>query len=143
MKDSKHFNINDIDINKIRVSKANLFVKEKKSYKHYILYEDDDKYSNICFNKTLAGYFNEYANEDGKYAGNVSKTMTFVINDDADLLEIIVNIFEYLGNKLEIDLHEYFNEGSVDIYLKAKVYKRTCFNKKGCKDIHVAPNKKK
>ena len=44
MKDSKHFNINDIDINKIGVSKANLFVKENKSYKHYILYEDDDKY---------------------------------------------------------------------------------------------------
>ena len=97
---------------------------------------------NIWFSKTLAGYYNEYANEDGKYAGNVSKTMTFVINDDVDLLEIIVNIFEYIGNKLEIDLHEYFYEGGADIYLKTKLYKRTRFNKKGCKDIHIVPNKK-
>ena len=28
MKDSKHFNINDIDINKIRVSDAKLFMKK-------------------------------------------------------------------------------------------------------------------
>ena len=44
MKNSKYFNINDIDINKIRVAKAKLFMKENKSYKHYIFYEDGDKY---------------------------------------------------------------------------------------------------
>ena len=44
MKDSKHFNINDIDINKMRVSKAKSFMKESRSYKYYIFYEHDDKY---------------------------------------------------------------------------------------------------
>ena len=80
-KDSKHFKINDIDINKIRVSKAKPFMKENKSYKYCIFYEDCDKYIplNICFNKTLAGYYNEYTNEDNGY---ISKGLNFVIDDD-------------------------------------------------------------
>ena len=44
MKDLKHFNINDIDINKTRLSEAKLFMKENKSYKYYIFYDDSDKY---------------------------------------------------------------------------------------------------
>ena len=43
MRNSKHFNISDIDINRMRVSNPKLFRKEKKSYKRYILYEDGDK----------------------------------------------------------------------------------------------------
>ena len=140
MKDSKHFNINDIDINKVRVSKAKVFMKENNSYKHYIFYEDGYKYIslNICFTKTLAAYYNEYDNGDG----NVSKTMNFVTGDDVDLLDKIVNIFEYTGEKLEIDLRGYSYEDGADIYLKTEVYKRTRFNKKRCKDIHIVPNKK-
>ena len=34
IKDSKYFDINDIDINKIRVSNAKVFMKENNSYKH-------------------------------------------------------------------------------------------------------------
>ena len=90
MKDSKHFNINDIDINKIRFS--------DNSYKRYIFYEDGDKYIplNICFSKTLAGYCNEYPNEDG---GNVSKTMNFVIDDD-DLINRINDTSKHIEEKL-------------------------------------------
>ena len=44
MKDAKYFDINDIDINKITVSKAKCFMKENKSYKHYIFYEDEGKH---------------------------------------------------------------------------------------------------
>ena len=103
MKDSKHFNINDIDINKIRVLKAKSFMKEKRSYKCYIFYEHDDKYIllNFCFSKILAGYYNEYTNEDKKCIGDVSKTMNFVINDD-DLVYKINDIFEYIESKLEL-----------------------------------------
>ena len=78
----------------------------------------------------LARYYNEYTNEDGKYARNVSKTMNFVISDDIDLLDKIANIFEYISNKLEINLYEYFYESSADTYLKTKVCNRTHFNKK-------------
>ena len=101
MKDLKYFNINDIDINKIRVSEAKFFMKENKSYKYYIFYEDDDdKYIplNICFSKTLAGYYNEYLDEDGTYAGNVSKKMNFVIDDD-DLIDRINDVFKHIEKK--------------------------------------------
>ena len=90
IKDSKHFNIIDIDINKIKLSNCKVFVKENNPYKHYIFYQDGDKYIplNICFSKTLGGYYNEYPNENG----NVSKTMNFVI-DDEDLINRINDIF--------------------------------------------------
>ena len=144
MKDSKYFDINNIDINKIIVSKAKLFMKENNSYKHYIFYEDGDKYFplNICFSKTLAPYYNEYDDEDGEYDGNVSKSMSFVISDDTDLFDKVNNILEYIRDKLEIDLYRYSYESGGDIYLRKKVYKRTPFNKKGYKNIHIVPNKK-
>ena len=99
IKDSKHFNIDDIDINKIRFS--------DNSYKHYIFYEDGDKYIplNIYFSKTLARYCNEYPNEDRKYGGNVSKTMNFVINDD-DLINRINDLFKHIEEKLDIALQD-------------------------------------
>ena len=123
MKDSKYFNINDIDINKIRVSKAKLFIKENNSYKHYIFYEDSDKYIplNICFSKTLATYCIEYDDDDRKYVGHVSKTMNFVISDDIELVDKIDNIFEYIGDKLDIDLCRHYYESGVDTYLKTKL----------------------
>ena len=123
MKDSKYFNINDIDINKIRVSKAKLFIKENNSYKHYIFYEDSDKYIplNICFSKTLATYCIEYDDDDTKYVGHVSKTMNFVISDDIELVDKIDNIFEYIGDKLDIDLCRHYYESGVDTYLKTKL----------------------
>ena len=67
--------------------------------------------------------------------------MNFVISDDTYLLNKF-NIFEYIGNKLEINLHEYFYESGEDTYLKTKIYKRTRFSKKGYKDNHIVPNKK-
>ena len=136
-KDSKHCNINDIDINKIRVSEAKLFMKENNSCKHYVFYEDGDKYIplNICFSKMLGGYYNEYPNEDG----NVSKTISFVI--DGDLINRINDIFKYIEEKLDIVLQECFYQGEIDHYLRTKIYKGTRFNKKGCRGIHTVPNK--
>ena len=43
MEDSKYFNINDIDINRIRVSEVRVFIKKKQLYKYYIFYEDGGK----------------------------------------------------------------------------------------------------
>ena len=120
MKDTKYFNINDIDINKIRGSEAKIFMKANKSYKHYIFYEDGDKHIplNICFSNTLAGYYYEYTNEDGKYAGNVSKKMHFMISDD--LVDKINDIFKHIEEKLNIGLKEWFNKSEFN-YLKTKV----------------------
>ena len=104
MKDSKYFDINNIDINKIRVSEARVFMKKKNLYKHYIFYEDVGKYIplNIYFSKTLAGYYNEYRDEDGKYDGDVSKRMNFVISDD--LVDRVNDVFNHIEEKLGIAL---------------------------------------
>ena len=111
MEDPKYVNINSIDINKIRVSEAKVFMKKDNLYKHYIFYEDEGKYIplNIFFSKTLAGYYNEYRNEDGKYDGNVCKRMNFVISDD--LVDKINDIFKYIEEKLDIALENPIYEG--------------------------------
>ena len=144
MRNSKHFNISDIDINRIRVSNPKLFRKEKKSYKRYILHEHGDKYVplNICFNNTLLGYYNEYINKDINKNDSeyILKKMNFIF-DDNDLAYKIIDIFEYIEKELKIDLKEYLYCDRIDNYFGAKVYKRTCFNKKGCKDTSIVPDK--
>ena len=144
MRNSKHFNISDIDINRIRVSNPKLFRKEKKSYKRYILYEHGDKYVplNICFNNTLLGYYNEHINKDiGKNDSEyIFKKMNFIF-DDNDLAYKIIDIFEYIEKELKIALKKYLYCNGIDNYFRATVYKRTCFNKKGCKDTSIVPDK--
>ena len=102
MKNSKYFNISDIDIDRIRVSKGKLFRKEGKSYKHYIFYEDGDKRIplNICFNNTLLGYYNEYINKDKNNKEYTSKTTNFLV-DDNDLAYKIIHIF-WINYVLEV-----------------------------------------
>ena len=141
MKNSKHFNISDIDINRIRDSKVKFFIKEGKSCKPYIFYEDGDKYVplNICFNNMLLEYYNEYINENKNNNEYTSKTMNFVLDDDS--VDKIIKIFEYIKKRLKIDLNNYFYECGENTYLKTKTYRRTCFNKKGCKDISINPDK--
>ena len=120
MTNSKYFNINDIDINKITVSEVRVFMKKDNLYKHYIFYEDGGKYIplNNFFSKMLAGYYNEYRDEDGKYYGNVSKRMNFVISDNLvdKINEEKLGIEEELG----IALQELFFEGEFNYYLKTK-----------------------
>ena len=101
MRNSKHFNISDIDIIRIKVSKAKLFRKEDKSYKHYIFYEDGNKYVplNICFNNTLLGYYNEYINKNKNNNEYTSKTMDFALDDDS--VDKIIKIFEYIEKKIK------------------------------------------
>ena len=141
MKNSKHFNISDTDFNRIRVSKAKPFKRENKSYKHYIFYEDGGKHIplNICFSNTLLGYCNEYINKDKDNNVYISGKMKFAL--DNDLVYNIMNIFEYIEKKLEIDLQEYIYYNGKDDYLNAKIYKRTRFNKKGCKGTSINPGK--
>ena len=117
-------------------------MKENCSYKYYIFYEDDDKYIPliICFSKTLAGYYHEYTNENEKYVQSISKPMNFVVDDD-DLIDRINDIFKHIEEKLEIASQQCFYQSRMNRYLKTKLYKRTCFNKKGCRNIHIVPNK--
>ena len=76
-KDSRIFNISDIDIDKIRVSDKKLYNKQHNSYKHYVFFnENGNEY--IPLKVTLLdvlGYYNIFK-------GN-SKTMNFKLDDDS------------------------------------------------------------
>ena len=52
------------------------------------------------------------------------------------MIKLLISL-SILKKKLKIDLKEYIYCSGVDNYLGAKVYKKTCFNKKGCKDIII------
>ena len=135
MRNSRHFNISDIDINRIRVSNEKLFRKEDKLCKHCIFYEDCDKYVhlNICFNNMLLGYYNEYINEKKNNNEYTSKTMNFALDDDS--VDKIINIFRSIEKKIKIGLNNYFYESAKRTYLKTKIYRRTCLIKRDAETL--------
>ena len=90
MKDnSKCFGINDIDINKIRISEKSLYSKQHNAYKYYVLYEHNNEYMPLRITlKDLVGYYDVY---------NDNKRMNFKIND-----ELSDKIYRSLENILSI-----------------------------------------
>ena len=92
IKDTECFEINDIDINKIRVSDKKLYNKEHNSYKCYVFYEHDDEYiplKIIVIN--VVGYYNDYKDNskfDAKYS---AKRINFKLHNDS--LDKMYDIF--------------------------------------------------
>ena len=63
---SKCFRINDIDINKIRISEKCLYSKQHNAYKYYVLYEHNNEYMPLRITlKDLVRYYDVY-NDDKK-----------------------------------------------------------------------------
>ena len=73
MKDTECFEINDIGIDKIRLSDKRLYSKQHNSYKYYLFYEHDNKYVPLkIILKDVVGYCNDYKDNskyDTKYSG--------------------------------------------------------------------------
>ena len=126
IKDTKCFKINDIDINKIRVSDKKLYNKMHNSYKYYVFYEHDDKYIPLkIILLDVVGYYNDYK-DNSKYDAKYSaKKMNFKLDDDS--LDKIYDIFEYIERKLETDLNNFTYESEGQEYLKTIVSNETCF----------------
>ena len=82
-KDSRVFNTNDIEIDKIRVSDKNLYIKKHESYKHYVLYEDDKYISLEIILLDVQGFCNDHKDN--------GKTMNFKLDNGS--LEEIIDIF--------------------------------------------------
>ena len=126
------FNISHIDIDKIRVSDKNLYIKKHDSYKHYVFYEYDNEH--IPWKITLLdvpGFYNIY-NDNGK-------TMNFKLDDDS--LKKIIDILEHIGEKLNIDLDNYLYEDmSGRTYFKTKVSDNTCFRKNNDNTTNIIRN---
>ena len=101
---SKCFRINDIDVNKIRISEKSLYSKQHNAYKYYVLYEHNNEYMPLRITlKDLVRYYDVY---------NDHKRMNFKINDvlSDKIYQSLENIFEQIEN-----------------YFKIKVTDETCF----------------
>ena len=141
IKDTECFRINDIDINKIRVSDKKLYNKEHNSYKYYVFYEHDDKYIPLkIILRDVVDYYNDYK-DNSKYDSKCSaKTMNFKLDDHS--LNKIIDIFEYIEEKLKIDLNTFTYESKGEDYLKTKVSDETCFRKDNTTNIIPNENTK-
>ena len=97
---SKCFGINDIDINKIRISEKSLYSKQHNAYKYYVLYEHNNEYMPLRITlKDLVGYYDVYKDD---------KRMNFKINDELSdkIYQSLENIFEHIEKKLDITLND-------------------------------------
>ena len=102
--------------------------------KDYVFYEDDDEY--IPLKITLLdvpGYYNIF-NDD-------SKTIDFKLYDDS--LGKTIDIFEHIGEILNIDFYHYLYDGNNGItYFRTKVSDERVFRKDKDKTINTIPNEK-
>ena len=114
---TKLFSLNDIDVNKILVSK-----KEsngtKNSLKYFIGYNDDDVIRPLCI--LLPGMIGYVKHFDS------NKTMSFKVTDNK-LLKKYKKIWEKVGNLLNIEFDSEPVYGDVDKYIKTQI--KTCRNK--------------
>ena len=123
--DSRIFNSNNIDIDKIRVS-------DKTSIMFF--YEDGNE--NIPLKITLLDVLGCY----NIFEGN-SKAMNFKLDDNS--LGKITDIFDNIGKILNIDLYHYsYDENNGITYLKTKVSDEKCFRTDKDKATNTISNEK-
>ena len=92
-KNKKLFNILDLDVNKILVSKKESYGK-KNSLKFFIGYNDDDAIRALCINlPQMIGYVKNF---------DSNKTMSFKVNDNK-LLKKYNKIWERISNLTNIE----------------------------------------
>ena len=113
IKDTKYIKINDIDINKMRVSEKKIYIKQHNLYKYYVFYEHDDDEYNIPLKivlKDAVGYYNDYK-DNSKYDAKYSaKRMNLKLDDDS--LDKAYDIFGHTEKKIRIDLNDFTYESN-------------------------------
>ena len=118
-KNKKAFKIDDIDVNKILVSKEEPY-GAKNSFKYFIGYNDNDLIRPLCIKlPQMTGYVR-------KFDGNT--TMTFKISDKK-LLKRYNQIWKRVKKLLKIELDSEPVYGDNDKYIKTKtiIYKNSMF----------------
>ena len=109
-KNKKLFNLNDIDFNKILVSKKESY-GTKNSLKYFIGYNDGDAIRPLCILlPQMIGYVKHF---------DSNKTMPFKVSDNK-LLKKYNKIWEKVGNLLNIEFDSEPVYGDVDKYIKTK-----------------------
>ena len=110
-KDKKLFSLNDIDVNKILVSRKESY-DTKNSLKYFIGYNDDDVIRPLCIIlPQMIGYVTHF---------DSNKTMSFKVSDNK-LLKKYKKIWEKIGNLLDTEFDSELVYGDVDKYIKTKI----------------------
>ena len=106
MEDTECFEIDEIDVDKIRVSNKKLYNKEHNSYKYYVFYEDDDGYIPMkIILSDAAGYYNDYKDNSKYFLKCNTKRINFSLNNDS--MDKIYDIFNYFEEKLNIGFNDF------------------------------------
>ena len=110
-KNKKLFSLNDIDVNKILVSKKESY-GTKYSRKYFIGYTNDDVIRPLCIIlPQMVGYVKHF---------DSNKTMSFKVSDNK-LLKKYNKIWEKVGNLLDIEFDREPVYGDADKYIKTKI----------------------
>ena len=110
-KNKKLFSLNDIDVNKILVSKKESY-GTKNSLKYFIGYNDGDVIKTLCILlPQMIGYIKHF---------DSNETMSFKVSGNK-LLKKYNKIWEKVGNLLNIEFDSEPVYGDVDKYIKTKI----------------------
>ena len=110
-KNKKLFRLNDIDVNKILVSKKESY-GTKNSLKYFIGYNDGDDIMPLCILlPQIIGYVKHF---------DSYKTMSFKVSDNK-LLKKYKKIWEKVDNLLNIEFDNKPVYGDKDKYIKTKI----------------------
>ena len=110
-KNKKVFQIDNIDVNKILVSKKEPY-GTKNSFKYFIGYNDNDVIRPLCIRfPQMTGYAR-------KFDGNAT---TFFIVKDKKLLKKYINIWETIEGLMKIKFESKPVYGDDDKYIKTKI----------------------
>ena len=116
-KNKKIFQIDDIDVNKILVSKKELYGK-KNALKYFIGYNDNDVIRPLCLRlPKMTGFVNKF---------NKNVTMSFRINNNNNnnnkqLLKNYNKIWEKIETLMSIDFESKPVYGNDEKYIKTKI----------------------
>ena len=110
-KSKKLFNIHDLDVNKILVSKKESY-DVRNSIKYFIGYYDDDIITPLCIKLSqMIGYVKHF---------DSNKTMSFKVSDNT-LLRKYNDIWEKISNLMNIEFDSEPLYGDNDKYIKTKM----------------------
>ena len=118
-KTKKLLKMEDIDINKILVSKKVPYGKE--SIKYYIEYNDDDVIRSLSIKlPQMIGYVKHFNNNNNKD----NKTMSFKVSDN-NLLKKNTKIWEKISNLTGKEFDSETGNGDNNKYIKTKIKQYT------------------
>ena len=110
-KNKKLFNVHDLDVNKILVSKKESY-GTKNSLKYFIECNDDDVIRLLCKgHPQMIGYVKDF---------DSNKTMSFKFGDNK-VLKKYIKILEKISNLMKIELDSETIYGNNDKYINTKI----------------------